>query len=230
MKPTRVIAAVSGAMFIIATIAAILAAAADPILTGTDYLSKISASAGQIRWDALLYIIAAFSSAGIAIALYPVLRGVNASLALGSVAFRAIEAVFYLVAVICLLSLLTLSQQFISAGAADHSSLLPVGNLLLNLREHATLLGVFSFNVGAFMYYYLFFQSRLVPRWLSVWGIFAVILMMVGCVLALLNDRPITGYTYLVLPIALQEIVLAVWLIARGFSKPSTVESGSAAA
>jgi hypothetical protein len=229
MKPNRAIAVISGVMFVLATVAAILAAAADPILTGTDYLSKISASAGAIRWDAILYIIAALTSAGIAITLYPVLKRVSAGLALGSVVFRAIEAVFYLVAVIYLLSLVTLSQQFISAGAAEGSSLLPVGNLLLKLREHATLLGVFSFNVGAFMYYYLFFQSRLIPRWLSGWGIFAVTLMMVACVLALLSDRPITGYTFLVLPIALQEIVLAVWLIVRGFSTP-TVESDPAGA
>jgi hypothetical protein len=222
MKPTRAIAIISGVMFVLATIAALLAASADPILTGTDYLSKISASANAIRWDAILYIIAAFTSVGIAITLYPVLKGVSTGLALGSVVFRAIEAVFYLVAVICLLSLVTLSQQFISAGAAERSSFLPVGNLLLNLREHATLLGVFSFNVGAFMYYYLFFQSRLVPRWLSGWGIIAVVLMMVACVLALLSDHAITGYTYLVLPIALQEIVLAVWLIVRGFSLPTT--------
>jgi hypothetical protein len=227
MEPTRPIAVISGLIFIIATIAAILAAATDPILTGTDYLSKISASAGAIRWDAILYIIAAFTSAGIAIALYPVLKGVSPSLALGSVVFRAIEAVFYMVAVICLLSLVTLSQQFISAGAAERSSLLPFGNLLLNLREHATLLGVFSFNVGAFMYYYLFFQSRIIPRWLSGWGIFAVTLMVVACILALLSDRPITGYAILVVPIALQEIVLAVWLIARGFNLP-TVESDPA--
>jgi hypothetical protein len=229
MKPTRSIAVVSGVLFIIATIAAIVAATADPILTGTDYLSKISASADQLKWDALLYIIAAFTSAGITIALYPVLKGVSASLSLGSVVFRAIEAVFYMIAVLCLLSLVTLNHQFISAGAAERSSLLPVGDLLLNLREHATLLGVFSFNVGAFMYYYLFFQSRLIPRWLSGWGIFAVILMMVACVLALFSGRPITGYTFLVLPVALQEIVLAVWLIVRGFNLPA-IESDLAGA
>jgi hypothetical protein len=229
MKPTRTIASVAGVMFVLATIAALLAAAADPILTGTDYVSKICAKANSIRWDALLYIIAAFSSAGIAITLYPVLKGVSASLAIGSVVFRAIEAVFYMVAVICLLSLVSLSQRVISADAVERTSLLSVCNLLLTLREHATLLGVFSFNVGAFMYYYLFFQARLIPRWLSGWGIFAVVLMMVACVLALLGDHPITGYTFLVLPIALQEIVLAVWLMVKGFRMP-TIESDPAGA
>ena len=71
------------------------------------------------------------------------------------------------------------------------------------------------------MYYYLFFQSRLIPRWLSGWGIVAIILMMSACVSALFSGNPVTGYTLLVLPIALQEMVLAVWLIVKGFTPPA---------
>jgi hypothetical protein len=77
------------------------------------------------------------------------------------------------------------------------------------------------------MYYYLFFQSRLIPRWLSGFGIAAITLMMAACVLSLFSDNAITGYTLLVLPIALQEMVLAVWLIVKGFS-PSAFASRSA--
>ena len=92
------------------------------------------------------------------------------------------------------------------------------------MREHATLAGVFAFSLGAAMYYVLFYQSRLVPRWLSGWGIVAVIVMMTACLLALFSDTPITGYTLLVLPIAVQEMVLAVWLLVKGFS-PSVLQS-----
>ena len=227
MNSTRKIAVVTGVIFIIATVAALLAAAVEPILTGTDYLTKISANANQVATDAFFYLIAAFTSLGIAISLYPVLKGSNAGLALGSVVFRTLEAVFYMVAVVSLLSLLTLSQQFTAAGAPDRTSLQAVGSLLLSLRDHATLLGVFAFSLGAFMYYYLFFQSRLIPRWLSGWGIVAIILMLVACLLALFSDNPVTGYTLLVIPIALQEMVLAVWLIVKGFN-PSAIASESA--
>ena len=227
LNSTRKIAVVTGVIFIIATVAALLAAAVEPILTGTDYLTKISANANQVATDAFFYLIAAFTSLGIAISLYPVLKGSNAGLALGSVVFRTLEAVFYMVAVVSLLSLLTLSQQFTAAGAPDRTSLQAVGSLLLSLRDHATLLGVFAFSLGAFMYYYLFFQSRLIPRWLSGWGIVAIILMLVACLLALFSDNPVTGYTLLVIPIALQEMVLAVWLIVKGFN-PSAIASESA--
>jgi hypothetical protein len=82
---------------------------------------------------------------------------------------------------------------------------------------------VFAFSLGAFMYYYLFFQSRLIPRWLSGWGIVAIILMTAACVLALFSDNPVTGYILLAAPIALQEMVLAVWLIVKGFNASAIV-------
>jgi hypothetical protein len=218
MNTTRKISFITGVVFIIATVAALLAAGVEPILAGTDYLTKVSANANLVATDAFFYLIAAFTSVGIAILMYPVMKGLNAGLALGSVVFRTVEAVFYMVAVVSLLSLVTLSQQFTTAGASNRSSLQAVSGFLLSLRGHATLLAVFAFSLGAFMYYYLFFQSRLIPRWLSGWGIVATILMMTACVLSLFSGNPITGYTLLVIPIALQEMVLAVWLIVKGFS------------
>lgn len=223
----RKIAVITGVIFIIATGALFPAAALTPGLTGTDYLTQFSAHPNQVAAGAFAYLVAALASAGIAIAMYPVMKGSNAGLALGSVVFRALEAVFYMVEVVILLSLLTLGQQFTTAGAADRTLLQAIGNLLVSVREHAALVAVFAFCLGAFMYYYLFFQSRLIPRWLSGFGIVAIILMMVACVLALFSGNLITSYIPLAAPIALQEMVLAVWLIVKGFN-PSAIASESA--
>ena len=106
-------------------------------------------------------------------------------------------------------------------------SLHAIGDLLVSIRDHAGLLAVFAFCLGAFMYYYLFFQSRLIPRWLSGFGIVAIILMMVACVLALFSGNRITSYIPLAAPIAVQEMVLAAWLIVKGFN-PSVIASLSA--
>ena len=97
----------------------------------------------------------------------------------------------------------------------------------MSVHDSASLVGVFAFCLGAFMYYYLFFQSRLVPRWLSAFGIVAIILMFAACVLSLFSGDPITGYIPLVLPIAVQEMVLAVWLIVKGFN-PSAISRDAA--
>jgi hypothetical protein len=227
MNSTRKIAVITGVIFIIATLAGILASPLTPDLTGTDYLTQVSAHPNQVAGAVFLWIISAFTSVGIAISLYPVLKEWNAGLALGSVIFRTIEAAFYMVVYLGLMSLLTLSQQFITAGTADRTSLQAIGNLLVSVRDHAALLAVFAFCVGAFMYYYLLFQSRLIPRWLSGFGIVAIILMMVACVLALFSGNRITSYIPLAAPIAVQEIVLGVWLIVKGFN-PSVIASLSA--
>ena len=73
---------------------------------------------------------------------------------------------------------------------------------------------VFGYNGGALSYYALFYRSRLVPRWLSGWGMAGVVLLMPACLLALFSDNLVTRYTLLILPIALHEMALAVWLLA----------------
>ena len=222
MNSTRKIAVITGVIFIIATFAGLLATPLLPDLTGTDYLTQFSAQANQAAEGVLLWIISAFASVGIAIAMYPILKEQNAGLALGSVIFRTIEAAFYLVGKVSLLSLLTLSQQLTTAGDADRTSLQAIGNLLVSVYDHAGLVAVFAFCVGAFMYYCLFFQSQLIPRWLSGFGIVAIILISTACVMALFSGNRITSYIPLVAPIAVQEMVLAVWLIVKGFNPSSS--------
>ncbi len=225
MNSTRKIAVITGVIFIIATLTGpILAAPLIPDLIGTDYLTQVSAHPNQLAAGVLLSLIAYFACAGIAVAMFPVTKRSNAGLALGSVVFRALEAAFYMVGVVCLLSLQTLGQQFTKAGAADRASLQAIGNSLVSVHDHAALVAVFAFCLGAFMYYYLFFQSRLIPRWLSGFGIVAIVLMMAACVLALFSGNRITSYIPLAAPIAVQEMVLAVWLIVKGFN-PSVIAS-----
>jgi hypothetical protein len=227
MNSTRKIAVITGVVFIIATVATLLAASFVPALTGADYLTRFSAHTNQVAVGALLYLIGYLASAGIAVVMYPVLSKQNAGLALGSVVFRTIEAAFYMVGLVCLLSLLTLGRQLTSALAVDRASLQAIGDLLVSVHDHAGLLAVFAFCLGASMYYTLFFQSRLIPRWLSGIGIVAIVLMMAACVLSLFSGNRITSYIPLAAPIFLQEMVLAVWLIAKGFNPSvSTSRSG----
>jgi hypothetical protein len=218
----RRISLTAGVIFIIAGVAALAAAALLPGLTGADYLTKVSGNSNAVTGAALLYLIAAFTSVGIAIVLYPILKRVNEGLALGSVVFRTLEAAMYLAAVVSLLSLLTVSQQFVNGGAADRVSLQTIADALRSVRDHATLVGVFAYSLGAGSYYWLFFQARLIPRWLSGWGIIGIVLIGLACLLALFSDSDITRYVLLILPIAVQEYVLAVWLIVKGFSSSST--------
>jgi hypothetical protein len=220
-------AVTAGVLLILATLTGpLLATPLTPDLTGADYLTRISAHPNQAAGGVLLWIISAFAGAGIAIAMYPVLKQRNAGLALGSVIFRTLEAAFYMLGVVILLSLLTLGPQFTAAGAAERTVLQAIGNTLVSVRDNAALVAVFAFCLGALMYYTLFFQTRLIPRWLSGFGIVAIILMTAACLLALFSGNRITSYIPLAAPIAVQEIILAVWLIAKGYN-PSASASKS---
>lgn len=218
MDSNRIAAYTTGTLFIVATAANIAGTQlSQAVLSDPNYLGSVSVHSNQVTVGALLELIAAGACAGIAIALYPVLKRRHPGLAIGSVVFRTIEALMYTIAVVSLLSLLALSRQFTASAAADAGALRASGDLLLSLREQAIVPGVFAFSLGALMYYTALYESRLVPRWLSGWGIVAIILTLVACLLAWFNHNAMTTYTVIVLPIAVQEMVLALWLIAKGF-------------
>lgn len=226
---SRRTATATGALLIVATSAALGAAALDPSLSGKDYLRALAEHPDGLAVAGLLYLIAAGTSVGIAVTLYPRLRKVDAALAVGSVVFRTIEAVCYVAAVVSLLSIRRLGAQLATTHADNPTAIHEIAAALLSMRDQSTLAGGFAFCVGALMYYALFYRSRLVPRWLSAWGLTAVLIMMSACLLALFRGDAVTGYTTLILPIAVQEMVLALWLLTKGFSA-SPRASGSPAA
>ena len=221
MNMDKKIAIIAGVLFITATAASILSLPFLESINATNFLVSVSANGDQVTIGALLAFIAAVASASIAISLYPVLKKYNEGLALGAVGFRIIEGVFYIVGVMGLLLLLTLSQEFVKAGAPDSSYFQTLGALLLAGYHWVGNVGsLLAFCLGALMYYYIFYQTRLVPRWLSVWGLLGATLCMVAGMLVMfrLIDPLSTFQVVLALPIAVQEMVLAVWLIVKGFN------------
>ena len=222
---TRKIARITGILFIVATVAGLLGSGLMGSIVGApDYLVQIAASKNLIVVGALLAFVAAAGSAGIAIALYPVLRKYNEGLALGSVGFRLIEAVFYIVGTLGLLSLLSLSQEYASAAPQAVSTFQVLGTLISAVRVWAGfVLGVIAFCLGAAMYYYVMYQSRLIPRWLSAWGLVRLALLFSMTLLIAFGERtlgPSGMQVLLAIPLALQEMVLGVWLIVKGFNTP----------
>jgi hypothetical protein len=219
-----------GVLFIIATVLNVLGKNFfQPILDAPYYLIKISANENQVIIGGLLVLLSAFASAGIAIGLYPVLKKHHEALALGSVGLRVMEGMLYIVGVVGVLSLLTLSQEYVKSGASNASLFQVSGTILLAIKTWAGQLGVVAFTMGALMYYYVFYQSNLVPRWLSGWGFLGAALSLATALLTISGQIiPFsTVFILLQLPIGLQEMILAVWLIVKGFN-PSAVASGSA--
>jgi hypothetical protein len=219
----------AGVLFIIYTTGDILTFLFLGPVTAPNYLVSVSENRGLVGTGALLLFIGGACAAGIAISLYPVLKKYSESQALGSVGFRISEGVLRFVSVCALLLLITLSQQFVKAGAPDSSYFQTLGVLLYaGYRWVGNVGSLLAFSIGCLLYYIIFYRTKLVPRWLSAWGLVGGILTMLSCVLVTLGlIAPFsTEQIVLALPIAPQEMVLAVWLIVKGFN-PSVIASMS---
>jgi hypothetical protein len=137
--------------------------------------------------------------------------------ALGFFSLRFTEAVMSLIYVAIHFTLLGLSITFVDGGAANAPAYQASGTLLLEARDWAFALGAgLAFNLSALLLNYVLYRSRLIPRWLSAWGLIGAALWTAvwfpqafGLELGILE--------LVFLPIAVQEMVFGVYLIVRGF-------------
>lgn len=225
MNTNRKIAMIAGILYIVATVAGILSLGfTQSILDMPDYLINVAANKSQVIAGEFFALIMAVAIVGIPITLYPVLKRHNESIAIGYFGARLAEGFVFIISIISVLTLLTLSQEFVEAGAPIDSYFQTLGDMLVVMRG-AGHVGIFP--LSALMFYYLLYQSKLVPRWLSGWGLIGAVLYLASDLLIMFTV--ITSFSTirvgLVMPLALQEMVLAVWLIFKGFNL-SAISSG----
>jgi hypothetical protein len=95
------------------------------------------------------------------------------------------------------------------------------GALLLAAKDWTSVLENFPYGGGALILYVVLFQSELAPRWLSVWGLIGATLLLAMGLLRLFG-KPVI---FLAIPLILNEMVLAVWLIFVGFNSSAIVSA-----
>ncbi|TAL59781.1 MAG: DUF4386 domain-containing protein [Bacteroidetes bacterium] len=218
MNSNRKKTIIAGTLYIIGTIAGILSIA--PAIDASDYLLKASANSNQVLIAALFQFIWTIAYAGFAITLYPILRKLMESLATGFLSFRIIAAVLNIIGFIILLLLLSLSQEFVKTGTPDSSYYQTLGDLLRSGRDFMNHIAmILTSCIGSLMFYYLLYQTKLIPHWLSLWGLLGTVFAVFASFLIMFDiiDIITTTYFVLFLPLILLEIVLAIWLIAKGF-------------
>ena len=161
----------------------------------------------------------------IPVMLFPIFKKHDEALALGYLGSRIIESVILIVGDISLLSLLTLSQEYVQAAAPDASCFQTLGTLLLAASDWTFLLGPgIAFSLTALILNYLLYQSKLIPRFISVWGLIGATLLLAADLLAIFGFNLVM---LLAVPIALQEMVFAVWLIVKGFNSSAIVSESA---
>lgn len=211
----RSIAKAIGILYLLGTAFGVLSAGVTSSISGsTDVLTTAASNDTQLAIGALLVVAMAFVLAMIPVVAYPVLAETDVLLARGYFLFRSVlESATYLLTAIAWLMLIPLSTGGVEAVWGD---------TLIHL-EGLGAVSTLVFLTGAGMFYFVLYRGRLVPRWLSLWGLLAILPYVVPVFLGLFSDvdvsRTATTTVLLDLPLGLQEVTLAVWLIAKGFTR-----------
>jgi hypothetical protein len=230
MNSNRKTAIIVGVLFIIATVSIFAESFYKPILSSPDYLDIIYPNKIIVIIGILLESIMIPAMFLIPIFLFPILKKHNKVLALGYIGFRSLEAVLISIAEINKLSLVNLSRDYLNKGELDVSYFQNIGSSIQSKLYWVNtdgLIYVTIFAIGALILYSILYQSKLVPRWIAGWGFIAAITILTGSMLYAFTDISPAIAIFLIAPIAVQEMVFAVWLIVKGFN-PSAIASGSA--
>ncbi len=215
-------AIITGLFFIGATVTAIIGLKLyDPILLQPDYIQNGAKYTVQLVWGAVFELILVCSASGTAIMLSPYLRKYNEHLGLGYLCFRLLEAIFILIGIVAMLSIVTLSNSFVNESSPDLPSYQTAGIIAKAIHDWTFILGpLFMLGINTFIYSYVFFKTELVSKKLALVGIVGAILVFSSSLLAMFGIIQMASKIQILMavPIAVYEMVLAGWLIAKGFN------------
>lgn len=227
IRTERPTAVTVGVLYILATAAGGVASA---IAGARRSLDALAADQVGTLVGALALVVMAVACMGVAVMLYPILRRdaatpIQHGLSVWYVGTRIAEATLFLVGVTALLAALDRGQTATeNPGAATGAA---AGAAVLAFFDYAWIAGQTIFCVGAAMLYWLLLRSGRVPRWLALWGLVAAPMMLVaGFLLPITGDPNSPASTLLYIPMGVQEMVLAIWLIGWGF-RPTTADNST---
>jgi hypothetical protein len=228
VREHRAAATTAGILYIIGSAAGILSKAVlyFPVHDANDPLGYAAKHADAVATGALLVLVMGLSLAFVPVVLFPVLRRVDEVLATGYLIIRgAVETAAYVVIAIAWLLLVPLAETMSAGPGTASPAGVRLGTLVID-SDGASAIMSLVFCLGGALFYVLLYRSRIVPRWIASWGLIGVPLYAAAHLLAMYGVVGInsSAVNLLSLPLAVQEMVLAVWMIARGF-RPAAVSN-----
>jgi len=182
-------------------------------------MANIANNVGLMRAYIFVDMLTAMGIVFLGVMLFVVLRKQNETVALVGLGLYLLEAALLATSRLAAFWLLRLSEGYVAGGEAD--TLLTMGNLALESMAFVGLtLHVLVFSVGGFLFYLLFYQSRLIPRWLSLWGLITLIPILLATVAAILGIELSTVLALAIqLPYLPFEFVAGLWILVKGLNR-----------
>jgi hypothetical protein len=212
-------AVIVGVLFLIQMIAASVSYSAilTPILRANNIPLNISAHSTKVTVAMLLDLITGLSVFGISVLLFPLLKRYDERIALWYFGLRLNEWVCATISGIFLLTVISVSKDYAATSTRENPYLQSLVTYLLHAAGVTKTLMLLGFCFSAVLFYYLLLKSKLLPAFISVWGLIGVILLLPE-VLANIFGYSLGGII-IMLPMGLNEIFLGIWLIVKGFNK-----------
>lgn len=225
----RKTAIIVGVLFIIATAFLFIGGVFyGPALDVPNYLETAYPQRIQAVIGMLIEFTCVLSIPLIAIFAFPVLRQYSLPLAISYIFFRSFEAVLFILVDINKLALIPISKGYLNGTPAEATFNSNLGNFIKDWNLWGWCFYVLVFGIGALIFYHVLFRSRLLPRWISIFGLVTAALITASVVFSMVEisfNLPDGMFELIVAtPLAVQEMVMAVWLIVKGFN-PSILES-----
>ena len=210
----------AGLLILVGMLAGIFSVA--PAVDSPEYVTEAAKHSDAVTLAAVFQLAMSLAYIGVAVLLYPVIKRFGSGLSVGFLGFRIVAATLSIVGTVLLIAILVLSQEYSQNPLPDPSALHALGDVLKASRDtvnHAFMVLVLC--TGNVLLYALLFQSKLLPRWLSVWGMIGAFLSAGASVLFLFGKLNILTAEYLALnaPTVVHELLLGIWLTVKGFDK-----------
>lgn len=195
----------------------------NPIINAPNYLTIVFPKSMTITSGMLGWMINDIGIVFIGLLMFPILKKQSESMALGYLSMRMFESLLMIVGVFFAMLLIPLSREFIQAGAADITSFQAIGSILKQAENwFLNILQLVFLGLGGVILTSMLYQMRLVPRFISVFGIIGYALLLPAAIIGLfglLDPTPGGPGSILAVPVAIWEIIIMpVWLFTKGFN------------
>lgn len=217
MKSTKTTARIIGILFLTVMVTWIAGFAfIEPVLSDPDYLTQVHQNRTRIIIGVLFEVLETAAVLSISVMISPVLKRYRENLARAYFGFRILESVLLIVIAICPLLIISLSQEFTGTAAPDVSLFQSIGAIILTVRTTwSQLILTFFYCLAAFILNFILYQTKLVPRFISLWGLIGVLIVLIHTLYYNFGFKPIP---VLGMIMGINELVLGVWLIVKGFN------------
>jgi hypothetical protein len=215
MKTYRLNSVMAGALYFLGTIMGIFSIVVAGQFNAGAVSVNLGADPSRLTLGAFFIMLMGILLSAMTVFLYPLFRKDSKELAMGMVVFRgALEGAGYIIGALLWVLLAALSKEFAGTGSA---SLQAVGNLVLEVSNKNGSIGTVFFIIGAMCLYTSFYRTRLIPRWLTLWGMIGAVFYL-GYGLLSLFDIGGASLGFLQLPTFVQELAMGLWLVIKGFN------------